>query len=123
MELKKILGATISTQIFVFPLILYMMGEISIVAPLVNILVLILIPISMVIGILTVALSYISINLSLLPAFLNYLILNYDLKIVDFFADFEFSTLSFKDFNLTYMITIYFVYILIFLFYRRYKNK
>jgi competence protein ComEC len=76
---REILAATISTQIFVFPLLLYMMGEISLVAPIVNILVLIFIPFSMIYGIFNIFISYIDINLGIIFAHFNHLILSYDL--------------------------------------------
>jgi len=91
-NLKEILGATLSTQIFVFPLLLYLMGEISIISPLVNILILILVPFSMLLGIITIAISFINFELGLIFSYANYLILSYDLTVVHYFSDLDFST-------------------------------
>ncbi|HIP21908.1 MAG TPA: ComEC/Rec2 family competence protein [Candidatus Pacebacteria bacterium] len=91
-NLKEILGATLSTQIFVFPLLLYLMGEISIISPLVNILILILVPFSMLLGIVTIAISFINFELGLIFSYANYLILSYDLTVVHYFSDLDFST-------------------------------
>ena len=91
-NLKEVLGATLSTQIFVFPLLLYLMGEISIISPLVNILILILVPFSMLLGIVTIAISFINFELGLIFSYANYLILSYDLTVVHYFSDLDFST-------------------------------
>jgi len=91
-NLKEILGATLSTQIFVFPLLLYLMGEISIISPLVNILILILVPFSMLLGIATIIISFINFELGLIFSYANYLILSYDLSVVHYFSDLYFST-------------------------------
>lgn len=48
--LRETVSATISTQIFVLPLLLYMMGELSLVAVFVNLLVLMFIPLTMLFG-------------------------------------------------------------------------
>lgn len=89
---KEILGATLSTQIFVFPLILYLMGEISIISPLVNILVLVLIPLSMLLGVVTILISFINFDSGLLLSYINYLILSYDLNTVHYFSKLSFAT-------------------------------
>ncbi len=118
---KEILGATLSTQIFVFPLLLYLMGEISIVSPLVNILVLILIPFSMLLGVITILFSLINFNIGLILSYFNYLILTYDLIIVHYFSLLSFSTFKWDNFSAADMFIVYFIYFLIFIFWKRKK--
>ena len=117
-ELRGILAATISTQIFVAPLLIYMMGEISIISPLVNILILILIPCTMFLGLLLILFSFISTTFSSLLAFLLFIILSYDLFITGFFAKIPISVLQ-LNFKFWEIIFIYLSFIIIFFFYKK----
>lgn len=121
-NLKEILGATLSTQIFVFPLLLYLMGEISIISPLVNILILILVPFSMLLGIVTIAISFINFELGLIFSYANYLILSYDLTVVHYFSDLDFSTFQWKNFSATFLFLTYFIYFIIFIIWTKRKK-
>ena len=121
-NLKEILGATLSTQIFVFPLLLYLMGEISIISPLVNILILILVPFSMLLGIATIIISFINFELGLIFSYANYLILSYDLSVVHYFSDLYFSTFQWKSFSATFLFLTYFIYFIMFLIWTKRKK-
>ncbi len=116
-ELKSILSATIATQIFVAPLLLYMMNQISIISPLVNILILIFVPFTMFCGLLMFLFSFLSPMIASIISFLLFLILRYDLMITSFFAKLPISTVSLNISAYT-MFFIYFLYLLIFLYYR-----
>ncbi len=115
---REILAATLATQVFVFPLLLYLMGEISIISPLVNILVLIFIPIVMLIGFLAIIFSYLSLLAGMLIGFVVYLILNYNLNLIQWFADFPYATFSYA-FSFWEMLILYFFYFVIFLIYKK----
>ncbi len=116
-NLREILAATLSAQIFVFPLILYMMDSFSVVAPVVNLLVLVSVQFSMFLGIISLVSFYIFPVFSEIISFINYLILNYDITIVRYFANFKFSILEFKNFSLFLMFLIYFLYFLIWIYF------
>lgn len=116
-KLRESIIATISTQIFVLPLILYMMGDFSLVAIFVNLLVLIFIPVTMLFGFLSGLIGYVSLILALPFSYLTYGLLTYELKVVDIFA-----SLSFASFHITYfpfwlMLVVYGIYFWVF------KNK
>jgi len=93
--LRDIISATFSTQIAVLPLLIKMTGEISVVAPIVNIITLQFIPFTMFSGFIAGLVSFLSENLGLILAFIPYLFLTYILKIVALFAGLGFATFVF----------------------------
>ncbi len=107
---REVAGATISTQIFILPLILYMMGELSIVSVPVNLFVLVTIPITMLLGFLTGIFSFVSSLVALPFAYGAYLLLMYQLKIVEFFASFSFSAIKIDFFPFWFVIFLYLGY-------------
>jgi len=105
--LRETISATISTQIFVLPLLLYMMGELSIVAVFVNLLVLMFIPLTMLFGFLSGVLSFFSAWLALPFSYVTYFLLSYELKVVEFFANLPFASLSVFFFPVWLVLCIY----------------
>ncbi len=109
-KLREFATATISTQIFVLPLLLYKMGELSLVRLPVNILILAFIPLTMLFGFLTGAISFISVAISLPFAFASYALLSYELKVVEIFSSLPFASISIPYFPLWLMLAIYLAY-------------
>jgi len=109
-QLREFATATVATQLFVLPLLLYMMGEMSIVAVPVNILILFFIPITMLFGFLTGIFGFISIVVSLPFAFASYILLAYELKIIDIFASLPFASVAVPNFPLWLMLLTYMFY-------------
>ncbi len=66
---RGILAATLGTQIFVLPYILWMSGVVSPISVLLNLLVLPLIPLAMIAGFFTALIAFVSTTLALIPAF------------------------------------------------------
>lgn len=93
-QLREIATATVSTQLFVLPLLLAMTGEISLIAPLANMLVLIAVPAAMLTGFIAGVVGFISTLLALPIAFIAQAILSYQLGVVAFLADVPLATLS-----------------------------
>ena len=122
LNLRGILAATLSTQVFVFPFLLFLMGEISVISPIVNILILIFVPAVMFFGLVVVLVSFLNFYIGLLLSFPVYLILSYFLYIVDFFAKVPFAIFATKNFGFYFMAFWYFLYLLIFLFCRKKKS-
>ncbi len=114
-QLREFAIATISTQIFVLPLLLYQMGEMSIVALPVNLLVLVFIPVTMFFGFLTGVVGFISGTLSLPFAVISYVLLAYELKVVEIFASIPFAIINIKYFPLWLMFAIYVLYFILIL--------
>ncbi|MEK7151852.1 MAG: ComEC/Rec2 family competence protein, partial [Patescibacteria group bacterium] len=119
-QLREFATATIATQIFVLPLLLYMTGEFSMVALPVNLLVLVFIPLTMLFGFLTGVVGFVSTTLSVPFAAVSYLFLAYELQVVEFFSSLPFASVSVRYFPLWLLI---FLYILISaMIFRFYKN-
>jgi competence protein ComEC len=90
-EIREISTATLSTQIAVLPLLTKMTGEISVVAPIVNIMTLQIIPITMLFGFIAGLVTFISQPVGFFIGIIPYLFLKYILLIVDFFASLNFA--------------------------------
>ena len=108
--LREIAAATIATQIFVLPLLLYMMGEVSLVAIVVNLLVLIFIPITMFLGFITGVIGFVSYTASLVFALPTFIFLYYEIAIVEWFARLPFASIAIPSFSLTLMFGVYILY-------------
>ena len=109
-KLREFATATISTQIFVLPLLLYKMGELSLVGLPVNILILAFIPLTMLFGFLTGAISFIGVAISLPFAFASYALLSYELKVVEIFSSLPFASISVPYFPAWVMVGVYAAY-------------
>ena len=116
---REIAAATIATQIFVLPLLLYMMGEVSLVAIVVNLLVLVFIPITMFLGFITGVVGFVSYTASLFFALPTFVFLYYEIAIVEWFARLPFASVAIPSFSLTLMFGVYAVYGIVL--YKRHK--
>lgn len=109
-QLKESLVAVVSTQIFVLPLLLYMMGNFSLVSIPVNLLVLLFIPVTMLFGFLAGVVSFVNVIIALPFAYITYGLLAYELKIVEVFASLPFSSVHITYFPFWLMISVYIIY-------------
>lgn len=96
LELHFLLAATISAQIFLFPILVYNFGNFSLIAPLTNILIVPLLPFLMAVSLVFLLLGLIYNPLAYLISWPIHLILNYLIFIVIFFSQLPFSSLAFK---------------------------
>jgi competence protein ComEC len=110
--LRDIVSITVAAYIFVFPFILYKMGNFSLVALPANVLILPFIPFTMMLGFITGMLGLIWYILAVPSGFVSYLFLHYELSVINFFSNLPFAAFSFPDFPLviTILIYAYFVY-------------
>ncbi|MCC6448217.1 MAG: ComEC family competence protein [Chitinophagaceae bacterium] len=118
--IRTILISTIATQALVLPLLLYKTGNFSVVALLVNIIVLPLIPITMFLGFITGVFGFINYYLALFPAFITNYFLLYIIKTASFFASLPFSVIKFENISIWFVILCY---IFVYIFLRYSKNK
>jgi len=112
-QLRNSLAATLSAQIFVFPILVYNFGQISIISPITNILILPLIPFVTILGLLF---SFVGIFFQSLGQILSwpvYLMLAYITKVIDFFSKFSWVSLVFKNVSWVWLIILYFILIII----------
>lgn len=116
LQLRDIILSTISVQLFVLPLLLYKIGDFSIVALPVNILILPVIPATMFFGFITGILGMVplfgEVGLILATPFawLSYAFLRYETWVVEIFAKLPFASFTIPYFPLWLMVWIYCVF-------------
>jgi competence protein ComEC len=106
-ELRDIITVTCAAYIFVFPFILYKMGNFSLVALPANALILPFIPFTMMLGFITGLVGLIWYVLAVPIGYISYLFLHYELGVVSFFSNLPFAAFNFPDFPLWLTIAIY----------------
>lgn len=109
-QFRELAVSVVATQFFVLPLILYKMGNLSILALPVNILILPFIPMTMFFGFLSGIFGFVSSAISFPFSFVAFILLDYELKIVNFFASLSFSSIQINNFPLILMILMYIIY-------------
>lgn len=113
-SLQENLISTLSAIIITLPLILFQFGRLSLVAPIVNILILWILPWIMFLGFLAVVFSFIFLPLSFIFSVFAYLFMTYIVYIVSFFANLKLASFDLKfNFYLlifSYILIIYFIF-------------
>jgi competence protein ComEC len=94
--IKESLISTLCAITATLPLILYQFGRLSIVAPIVNILVLWIIPWLMMIGFVAVVLSFVFYPIAYVVAWIGWVGLSYIMVIVKWFANLPFAAVNFQ---------------------------
>ncbi len=105
--IRGIVASTIATQIFVSPYILYMMGQISIIGMVVNILVLPVIPATMLVVFLTGAIGFIYLPAAQIFGWISYFLLSYELHLVEWFARLPFASVTLPIFSDWWVVGFY----------------
>lgn len=88
---RTILSATLSTQLFVLPYLLYSMGDISVVSVFANLAILPIIPLAMLFGFVATLLP---LAVAIVPTTLAHLLLAYIFVVVRFFSSLSFATVA-----------------------------
>ncbi len=118
--LREVISATIGVQAFVLPFILYKMGNLSIVAPITNTLVLPLIPATMFFGFISGLLGLISNILAMPFGFVTYLLLKFEISVVEIFSRLSFATIKIS--YLPFIIVLVFYVVIGWKLYRYYQK-
>jgi competence protein ComEC len=118
--LREVISATIGVQAFVLPFILYKMGNLSLVAPFTNTLVLPLIPMTMFFGFVSGSLGFISNILALPFGWLAYILLKFEIGVVEIFSRLPFATIKLA--HLPFIIVVIFYGMAGWYLIRYYKN-
>ena len=105
--IRGLVASTLATQIFVSPYILYMMGQLSIIGIIVNILVLPMIPATMLFVTLTGLVGFFSHFLSEIPGWISHILLSYELFMVRLFAGLPFSAVYLPKFSFWIVVGFY----------------
>jgi competence protein ComEC len=98
--LRETFVSTFAAQVFVLPLLLYSIGEFSIVSPIVNILVVPWVSITMLLGFISALLGLIWSGFGMLFMVPTFIILWLQIKIVDFFGSLSFASVIVPQFPL-----------------------
>ncbi len=106
-KIREVLVSTVSTQLFVLPAILYMVGAVSLVALPVNLLILVTVPFTMLMGAFVAFAGFVHTTFSLPFAFVGYALLAYQLKIVELFSAFPFASVTVGDFPFWAVLALY----------------
>ncbi|MDO8579694.1 MAG: ComEC/Rec2 family competence protein, partial [bacterium] len=93
-QIRQIISATISTQIFIMPFMFYKMGEVSIISLITNLIVLPLVPWSMFGGFMTGFFGFFSDYIALPIAWATDIILSWMIFVVSFFGELPFASVK-----------------------------
>jgi len=105
--LREVASATLATQIFVLPLLLYQTGNLSLVALPANLFILAAIPGAMLFGFLTGMAGFVSAGIASLFGFITYLFLAYILSAVNFFSHLPFAAVTVPEFPVWVLLGAY----------------
>jgi competence protein ComEC len=105
--IRGLVASTLATQIFVSPYILYMMGQLSIIGIVVNILVLPIIPATMLFVSLTGLMGFVFHFISEITGWISYIMLSYELFMVRFFASLPFASIELPKFSFWIVVGFY----------------
>ncbi|MDP3661552.1 MAG: ComEC/Rec2 family competence protein [bacterium] len=109
-RIREIVVATIATQLFVLPFLLYKTGILSLVSLPVNLLILAAIPLTMLFGFLAGIVGFITTIFALPFAWIAYALLAYELAIVEWFVRLPFAAIALASFPLWLVVFWYGAY-------------
>lgn len=113
--MRSVVASTLAAQIFVSPLILYMMGDLSIVGIFVNVIVLPFIPLTMLFVFLAGMLGFFSRYASQFAGWISHILLSYELLVVRVSARLPFAIISLPAFSIRIVWGVYVIYYAFFL--------
>ncbi len=91
---KRIFAETISAQLMVLPLLIYLFGRVSIVSPVANVLVLFAVPYAMASGFATGMLGFFWEPLGWIAGWISWSLLEYQIRLIEFFAGFPAASIE-----------------------------
>ncbi len=104
---RRILLETLSAQLAVLPLLIYLFGRISLVSPLTNVLVLIAVPYAMTFGFITGGAGFLWGPLGILAGWVTWIFLEYMLRVIGFFARFPAASVEAGVWVYAFVVFIY----------------
>ena len=117
-HLREITVATLATQTFVLPFLLYKTGMLSVVALPVNLLILSVIPATMLFGFLGGVFAFVSSTLALPFMIIAHAFLAYELFVVEWFSRLSFASIALPYFPLWLVVFWYGIYAILFVLWR-----
>jgi competence protein ComEC len=107
LQVKDFFFATLATQIAVLPLLLYHIGEVSIVSIVVNVLVLPVVPVAMLLTFITGTIAFVSLTFAAVVGFLANISLTYILFMAEWFAKLPFAAIEIPEFSASGVLVLY----------------
>lgn len=108
-QIRENLLATMSTQIIVLPLLLYAIGDLSLVSIPANILVLVSVPWAMLFGFLATIIGFLGVGLGSIISIPAYILLWYEISVVELLARLPFSVLVIPPFSFWVLVILYLI--------------
>ena len=118
-HIREIVVATVATQAFVLPFLMYKTGLFSVVSLPVNLLILTAIPLTMLFGFLAGMAAFLSTLLAFPLALVAYALLAYELSVVEWFSKLPFASVSVPHFPLWLVVLWYGAYAALFFMWHR----
>jgi competence protein ComEC len=122
LKLRDLFMATLVTQVFVSPLLMYHLGEVSIVSVMVNMLVLPMVPVAMLLTFVAGLVSFVFVPLGAPFGLLAQLPLTYIVVIAQWFASLPFAAVTIPPISVWTMLLLYIVPTILCMFYK-YRRK
>ncbi|MFN3188309.1 MAG: ComEC/Rec2 family competence protein [Candidatus Paceibacteria bacterium] len=107
LKVREFFIATLATQVAVSPLLLYQIGELSLIALVVNVLVLPMVGVAMLLTFITGLMAFVSLPLASIAAVPTHFSLLYIIECARFFAGVPYATVTSPPFPLFLMVTLY----------------
>jgi competence protein ComEC len=107
LRLKDFFLATVATQIAVLPLLMYHIGEVSLVSVVVNVLILPVVPVAMFLTFLTGLIAIVSAEVAAMVGFGAYVFLGYILFVAQWFAQLPFAVVTTPEFSVLHTAVLY----------------
>lgn len=106
-QVRTVLATTIGTQLAVLPLLVYSMGDVSLVSLPANMLILLIIPATMLLGFIAAVISYISTVIAIPFAYVAHVLLSWILKVSELLGNLPFASVRVPIFPLLIMVILY----------------
>ena len=107
--LKQIFTETLSAQLMVLPLLIYLFGRVSIISPITNILVLIAVPYAMAAGFATGIAGFLWEPLSQVLSWVTWVLLEYQILVIEFFAKIPAGSIELGKWVIAPLVLLYLV--------------
>ncbi|MEK7167075.1 MAG: ComEC/Rec2 family competence protein [Patescibacteria group bacterium] len=111
LEFRESLLMTISAQIMTFPIIIYNFGQLSLIAPIVNVLILPIVPLSILWGFIATTISFFWLWLGKIIGFFAWIFLAYEIKTIKLFSEIQYAAIKIE----IHWLIVFWLYILIIL--------
>lgn len=108
-QIRSCVASTLSTQLFLLPMLVFMTGMVSFVSIFTNLLVIAIIPIAMLMSFISGLFGFVSVFLAIFPAYIAYILLDYIFSVVRISVKIPFAYREFVVFSVWIVLVVYIV--------------